>query len=56
MNESKSKDLPSRKISETILDFAEPILGMIDDDTGEDQIRQGLIIAITIWNAKKSRS
>jgi hypothetical protein len=44
-------EFPSRKISETLLDFAQPLIAMIDTHTTEEQLRQGFVIAVTIWNA-----
>lgn len=42
---------PDRKISETLIDFAQPIVAMIDDRTTEEQVRQGFVLAVTVWNA-----
>jgi hypothetical protein len=43
---------PLRKISETLLDFAQPFIEMIDESTTKKDIENGLIIAITVWNSK----
>ena len=45
-----SPKFPTRKISETILDFAQPMLVLMDSTTPQDTIRQGFGIALTIWN------
>jgi hypothetical protein len=42
---------PTRKISETIIDFAQPMLVHVDSTTSQETIRQGFLIAVTIWNA-----
>ena len=42
---------PDRKISETLIDFAQPIVTMIDEHTNEEDIRSGFMIAVTVWNA-----
>jgi hypothetical protein len=39
------------KISETILDFARPILDLVGGSPTEDQVRQALQLAVTDWNA-----
>lgn len=45
------RSFPDRKISETLIDFAEPIVAMIDGHTYEEDIRMGFKLAITVWNA-----
>ncbi len=40
-----------RKISETLLDFAHPFIEMIDGSTTQQDIENGLIIAVTVWNS-----
>ena len=40
-----------RKISETLIDFAKPILELVDENTTEEDISAGFIVAITVWNA-----
>ncbi len=42
---------PDRKISETLLDFAQPLIAIIDENATEKQIRDGFMIAVTVWNA-----
>ncbi len=46
-----SPSFPTRKISETIIDFAQPLLAQVDSTTSQETIRQGFLIAVTIWNA-----
>jgi hypothetical protein len=41
-----------RKISETILDFGDPLLGQLDAALPLDVIRSTLKIVITVWNAQ----
>lgn len=45
-----SAAFPTRKISETIIDFAQPMLAQVDSTTSQESIRQGFMIAVTIWN------
>src|SRR5689334_21210928 len=42
---------PVRKISETILDFGEPLLGQLDAALPLDVIQSTFKIVITVWNA-----
>lgn len=42
---------PTRKISETLIDFAQPILALVDNTTPPETLRTGLEIAVTLWNA-----
>lgn len=52
MAESKRKlDFPDRKISETFLHFAEPLLDAFGPNVTETQMEQPLMIAFTVWNA-----
>lgn len=52
MAESKrTLDFPVRKISETFLQFAEPLLEAHGPNPTEAQIEQPLMIAWTVWNA-----
>jgi len=41
----------TQKISETIIDFAQPLLVHVDSTTPQRTVRQGFGIAVTIWNA-----
>lgn len=41
---------PDRKISETFLDFADPLLEPLGPDATVDQMEQALKIAFTVWN------
>jgi len=50
-SKSIPKGVPSRKISATLIDFAKPILEHIDENTTREQVKKGLIVAITVWNA-----
>ena len=43
--------IPDRKISETFLDFASPVLSMMPDDATEANIETALQIAFTVWNS-----
>ncbi len=50
-NRETRQEFPDRKISETLLDFAQPFVSIIDQNTAEEQIRSGFMIAVTVWNA-----
>lgn len=41
---------PTRKISETLIDFAQPFLAHVDSAMPQETIRQGFDIAVAIWN------
>jgi hypothetical protein len=45
------KRMSKRKISETLIDFAKPFLDIVDENTTEQEISAGLIVAITVWNS-----
>ena len=42
---------PTRKISETFLDFAEPLLTPLGAEATEAEMEQSLQFAFTVWNA-----
>lgn len=42
---------PDRKISDTFLQFAEPLLDALGPNVAEAQMEQPLMIAWTVWNA-----
>ena len=42
--------VPKRKISETLLEFGEPVLGLLEEPTVEE-FRAALSIVIVVWNA-----
>ena len=42
---------PVRKISETILDFGEPLLIQLDADAPKEAWESTLTIVVTVWNA-----
>lgn len=50
-----SPRFPNRKISETLLDFAEPALVQLPPETPIKTYRQMMQIAITVWNAGSMR-
>ena len=43
--------IPDRKISETFLHFAEPLLGFLGPQATERQMEEPLQLAFTVWNA-----
>ena len=43
-------NIPKRKISETLLEFGEPMLGLLKEPTVEE-FRAALSIVIVVWNA-----
>lgn len=45
------KKMSQRKISETLIDFAKPFLDIVDENTTEQEISAGFIVAITVWNS-----
>jgi len=47
----KDNQSPVKKISETLLDFAHPLIEMIDGSTTEQDIKNRLILPITVWNS-----
>lgn len=52
MAKSKSKlKYPDRKISDTFLQFAEPLFDAHGSNPSEKQMEQPLMIAWTVWNA-----
>jgi len=48
---SQLKHFPDRKISETFLEFAQPLLLMLGPDATEEQMEAPLKLAFTAWNA-----
>lgn len=42
---------PDRKISETFLHFAEPLLSGLGPDATDDQMNEALKIAFVVWNS-----
>ena len=50
MKKKKNK-FPDRKISETFLNFASPIIDSLGNDPAQDQVESVLKIAFTVWNA-----
>ena|SRR5438477_4386217 len=42
---------PDRKISETFLDFASPIMNDLPSEAAEHRARQALQVSFTVWNA-----
>jgi len=48
---SQLTDFPDRKISETFLHFAEPLLELIGPEATEHDMEEALKIAFTVWNA-----
>lgn len=46
-----SEQIPTRKISETLLEFAEPLLANPPHDLSPQRLEHVLIVPITIWNA-----
>jgi hypothetical protein len=45
------KKMCQRKISETLIDFAKPFLDIVDENTSEQEISAGFMVAITLWNS-----
>jgi hypothetical protein len=51
MAKPKMKGVPHRKISETLLDFAAPLLNDLPGEAPEIPARNALIVCFTAWNA-----
>jgi hypothetical protein len=51
MKERAAARIPTRKISETILDFGEPLPSRFDETPPIDVMREILMTVITVWNA-----
>lgn len=52
MTKAKKPPLfPDRKISETFLHFAEPLLERLEPHATEEQLIQALQVAFTVWNS-----
>lgn len=45
------KNIPTRKISETILEFAEPLLRELPDRYSKDALKGIIRLATCVWNA-----
>jgi hypothetical protein len=45
------KKMCQRKISETLIDFAKPFLDIVNENSTEQEISAGCIVAITVWNS-----
>lgn len=45
------KNYPVRKISETILDFGQPLISELGDDYGTQELEHCMRIVISAWNA-----
>ena len=51
MRNQQHPPFPDRKISETFLDFASPLLNAMPDNAGEREFESVLKLAFTVWNA-----
>ncbi len=43
--------MPTRKISETIIDFGAPLIGQLDGNEPPDVVQATFSLVITVWNA-----
>jgi len=50
MKERDATRISTRKISETILDFGEPLLSRFDETPPIDVMRKALMTVISVWN------
>lgn len=48
--DSDTTGLPSRKISETLLDFAQPLLQALPQPLQRKHLEEALTLAVTLWN------
>ncbi|HET6883954.1 MAG TPA: hypothetical protein VFI31_27625 [Pirellulales bacterium] len=51
LNQNRNEKLSRRKISETFLEFVEPLWTPLGADAAEAELEQALKIAFTVWNA-----
>lgn len=51
MRNQRSSRLPGRKISETFLEFAQPLISLGGPDPSDDDLEGSLALASSIWNA-----
>lgn len=51
MTKRTAPRFPNRKISETFLHFAEPIIHDLPSEAPEHQAREALKVSFTVWNA-----
>ena len=51
VSRKRKPNFPDRKISETFLQFAEPLLTPLGTSATKEQMNQVLQIAFTVWNA-----
>jgi hypothetical protein len=51
MTKRTAARFPNRKISETLLDFAAPIIQDLPSEAPEHRARQALQVSFTVWNA-----
>lgn len=51
MARERTQVFPNRKISETLLEFAAPLLDTLRDEAPDREIRRALEVAYTAWNA-----
>lgn len=47
----RHRNIPTREASETLLDFAQPLLDMLDHCPSPEEIRGSFIYPLTAWNA-----
>src|ERR1700758_2088856 len=47
----RTPSFPDRKISETFLDFAAPVMGDLPSEAPEHKAREALKVCFTVWNA-----
>jgi hypothetical protein len=47
----QTPQFPDRKISETFLHFAEPLLEPLENHATEEKVIQALQVAFTVWNS-----
>ncbi|MCK5214508.1 MAG: hypothetical protein KAR05_04070 [Candidatus Omnitrophica bacterium] len=49
--EYTKKHFSTRKISETLLDFAKPVFDKLEGDCDKETLENGLMLAVTVWNS-----
>lgn len=43
--------IPTQKISQTLIEFAEPLLAMLEENYSQRELEGALKLAVNIWNA-----
>jgi hypothetical protein len=55
MTKRTATRFPDRKISETLLQFAAPVIHDLPSEAPEHRAREALQVSFTVWNARDLR-